>query len=70
MCIDVSKESPSFGAIWLISQEFFNEEITKDITQGADCNAYFDALQLRPGGNLPPPHKVTESGRRPSTAAS
>jgi hypothetical protein len=57
MCIDVSKESPSFGAIWLISQEFFNEEITKDITQGADCNAYFDALQLRPGGNLPPPHK-------------
>jgi hypothetical protein len=60
LCIDANKLSPSFGAAWLISQEFFKVEITGDsdsIVKGSDCNTYLEALQLRPGGNLPPPHK-------------
>merc|ERR1719359_2554769 len=41
LCIDANKQSPSFGAAWLISQESFNEQISGEsdsILHGQDCN--------------------------------
>jgi hypothetical protein len=63
LCIDTNKESPSFGAAWLLSMEFYNEDTSGDpasILQGSDCNTYLEALQLSPGGNLPPPDNAAD----------